>query len=115
MADMVYIRRIQSISQCDVTPVKHLRALLKEHSIVAATLKRATNSDIGVYFVAASVAEHFVRRAVGASTTDGDAWVDERLTKSDVAKPTEVAYLALVSKYLGLEGSRQCRSGPRGP
>ena len=38
---------------------------------------------------------------VGASTTDGDAWVDERITKKDIAKPTsQRAYLDFVSKYL---------------
>ena len=101
MADMVHIRRIQTVSEYDITPVKHLCALLKVHSIVAAALLRATHSDIGVCFVAASVAEHFLRRAVGASTTDGDAWVEERIAKKDIAKPTtQTAYVSLVSKYL---------------
>ena len=34
------------------------------------------------------VAGHFLRRALGASTTDGGAWVDERIAKNDIAKPT---------------------------
>ena len=77
MAAMVHIRRIQTVSKQDITPVKHLCALLKERSIVAMTLQRATDNDIGQYFVAASVAEHLLHRAVGDPTTDGDAWVEE--------------------------------------
>ena len=47
------------------------------------------------------VAGHFLRRALGASTTDGGAWVDERIAKKDIAKPTsQRAYLDFVSKYL---------------
>ena len=34
------------------------------------------------------VAGHFLRRALGASTTDGGAWVDERIAKNNIAKPT---------------------------
>ena len=38
---------------------------------------------------------------MGASTTDGDAWVEERIAKKDIAKPTtQTAYVSLVSKYL---------------
>ena len=77
MAAMVHIRRIQTVSKQGITPVNHLCALLKGRSIVAMTLQRATDNDIGQYFVAASVAEYLLHRAVGDPTTDGDAWVEE--------------------------------------
>jgi hypothetical protein len=70
MAAMVHSRRIQTISKQDIT-VKHLCALLKERSIVAMTLQRALDNDIGQYFVAASVAEHLLRRVVGDSPRAG--------------------------------------------